>query len=101
MSSPGKGEKTSEMETETNDSSLEVTSDTGEAALCCTGVQQVIPVYLGLTSKHLKGNAVLMTIISMLKATHIKHYKLIDLSIKFYLTQLYFDFKELNAVRTS
>lgn len=32
MSSPGKGEKTSEMETETNDSSLEVTSDTGEAS---------------------------------------------------------------------
>ncbi|KAL9839456.1 uncharacterized protein GJ701_009429 isoform 2-T2 [Geothlypis trichas] len=35
-----KGEKTSEMETETNDSSLEVTSDTGEVPLCCTGVQQ-------------------------------------------------------------
>ncbi|RLW01227.1 hypothetical protein DV515_00008246 [Chloebia gouldiae] len=35
-----KSEKTSEMETETNDSSLEVTSDTGEAPLCCTGVQQ-------------------------------------------------------------
>lgn len=35
-----------------------------------------------------------------MKATDIKHCKLIDLSIKFDLTQLYFDFKELNAVRT-
>lgn len=57
--------------------------------------------YLGLTGKHLKGNALLMTIIPVLKATNINHYKLIDPTIKFEVTQLYFDFKELNTVRTS
>lgn len=86
MSSRGKGEKTTEMETETNDSSFEVTSDTGEAPPVLHWSPTGNTSYLGLPSKHLKGNALLMTIISVLKATNIKHYKLIDLSTKLDLT---------------